>query len=242
MNFVSKVVDRYRRVGLVRATRNAVRGLLHRHGPSSIRRVMWNKEFAAGRWKTLDDTAGDCLYPILEKHTMGRAILDLGCGDGNTAVELRADTYSHYMGIDISDVATAKAADRSARSGRGSKNKFAQGDIYDYLPTARYHVILLRESIYYFSFPKIKPILDRYAAFLEPGGVFVVRMLNLDVDAVTHLIESNYEVIEKFLSDEPKAIVLVFRPRIASQGVGLGTGVGSSVVWAFALLEAFLDL
>jgi hypothetical protein len=67
--------------------------------------------------------------------------------------------------------------------------------------------------MYYIPALKIRGMLDRYANFLEEGGVFIVRMQNLDVEPIVEVIESNYEILDKFLSDQPKAIVLVFRSR-----------------------------
>ena len=213
MNLIRKVIDRYRRYGLIQAARNALRGFVERYGPTSFKRVMWNMEFAGGRWNHIDHTAGDCVYPVIEKYAMGQSILDLGCGAGNTSTELPFNAYGEYMGIDISDVAVEKARKRSAETGRSMKNRFSQGDIYSYVPIGRYQVVLFRESLYYFTMSKIKTMLDRYAHFLQEGGVFIVRMGNIGVDRFIGIIENNYDVIDRYLSEEPKAIILVFRTR-----------------------------
>ena len=196
---------------------NILRGLLQAYGTKNVKRYLWNIEFSQGRWDCLDRTPLDCVYPYVEKYANGGSILDLGCGSGSTGNELDATTYRHYMGVDISDVAIEKARRRTEENGRAHQNRYAQSDVFSYVPTQQYDVILFRDSIYYIPWGKIKTMLDRYSKYLKEGGVFIVRMWNGSdkYNTIADTIEDNFEVVEKYLSDQPKAVVIIFR-----QGVG----------------------
>src|SRR5262249_28595027 len=104
------------------------------------------------------------------------SVLDLGCGPGNTANEMNGAAYQKYVGVDVSEAALEKARTRSRANGRDAKNEFAQGDFLKYVPTQQFDVILFRESMYHVPVGKVKWVLDRYAGYLRPGGVFIVRM------------------------------------------------------------------
>ena len=193
--------------------RNALRRLLQDYGTPRMKRSLWNAEFLGGRWDCLDTTLGDCVYPFVEKYASNGSVLDLGCGSGSTANELAITSYRDYTGVDISDVAIDKAIRRTERNGRAGKSRFFQGDFFSFIPTVRYSVILFRDSIYYVPCGKIKMMLLRYANYLQESGVFVIRLwAGSDKDkAILDTIESNFEVVEKYLSDEPKQAVVVFR-------------------------------
>ena len=57
------------------------------------------------------------MYQFLEKYANSGNILDLGCGPGNTANELKEQVYQSYIGVDISDAALAKAVKRTEEKG-----------------------------------------------------------------------------------------------------------------------------
>lgn len=194
-------------------TRNVMRRLLQDYGTSRMKRSLWNAEFLGGRWDCLDTTPGDCVYPYVAKYAFNGSVLDLGCGSGSTANELALTSYRDYTGIDISDVAIDKAKRRTESNGRADRSRFVQGDFFSYVPTVRYKVILFRDSIYYVPCGKVKVMLARYAKHLEEDGVFVIRLwAGGDKDRpIVEIIESNFEVVEKYLSDEPKQAVVVFR-------------------------------
>jgi SAM-dependent methyltransferase len=193
--------------------RNRVRGVLLARGPERIKRSLWNTEFARGRWDNLARTPGDCIYLPLQKYGNGGSILDLGCGSGNTGIELAANTYHDYTGVDISDVAIDIAKKRAEEDGRTDKNRYIQSDIFRYEPTQRFDVILFRDSIYYVPGPKVKGMLDRYLKFLKRGGVFIVRLWtgNGKYRSTVDFIEANFEIVEKTVSGPSDTVVLVFR-------------------------------
>ncbi len=166
---------------IVRRTLDFLQGFLASYGPSSVKKLIWDKDFAGDKWNFIDNTAGDCVYPHLEKYAQKGDILDLGCGPGNTANELVSDVYRSYVGVDISEVALAKAVKRTKENGRESKNTFAQGDFLGYTPTQEFDVILFRESLYHVPFGQVLTILDKYAKYLKKSGVFIVRLYSGDI-------------------------------------------------------------
>ena len=209
---------------IVNRTARFVRGALLSYGPSNIKKRFWDKEYSAEKWAFAYNTIGDCVYSHLERHTPNASILDIGCGSGNTATET-ANTYSSYLGVDISEAALNKARRRSQECGRGNKNKFECGDFLTYVPPARYDVILFRESMYHVPIGKVKSTLDRYAAYLTENGVFVIRLFASSGDpadrrdkarpaAMLSIMETEFDVLEKARYDVPgQPTVMVLRPR-----------------------------
>lgn len=200
-----------------RKLKNVVRGLKQSWGGARTKANLWNKEFAEGRWDFIESTEGDVIYSFVEKYSNKGSILDLGCGSGNTGCELNPDAYDKYTGVDISDVALQKAAQRSAHAGRDKKNRYVQSDIVSYRPTETCDVILFRESIYYVPRIKIKAMLSRYAGFLSKRGVFIIRWHDQKSgEEILRLFGDSFRVVEKSLAPAPAPFVVVFRAGSAS--------------------------
>ncbi len=204
--------------------KSLIASFLKSYGPSKIKKFLWDKEFSAGQWNFIDDTTGDCVYESLEKYANNGSILDLGCGPGNTANELNANVYQYYVGVDISEAALEKARKRTVENGREGKNVFAQGDFVGYAPTQQFDTILFRESMYHVPIAKIKETLDRYANYLKPNGVFIVRIATSDKEhggadkprpaAMVQVMEREFDVVEKRRYEGvSRPTVLVLRPR-----------------------------
>jgi SAM-dependent methyltransferase len=208
---------------IVRRTLTFVQGFLTSYGPSSIKKKLWDRDFSSGKWDFIDNTAGDCVYPFLEKYANHGNILDLGCGPGNTANELNSAAYKTYVGVDISEAALEKAVRRTKENGRADKNSFVVSDFLGYAPTQDFDIILFRESLYHVPYGQVKPILDKYSKHLKTGGVFIVRLYAGDerpgvikprVIRKMDLIKNNFDMVEYRRFDTPALpTVLVFRPR-----------------------------
>lgn len=208
---------------IVDRTARFVRGFLLSYGPSSVKRRFWEKEYSEGKWSFAYNTAADCVYPHLERYTKNAAILDIGCGSGNTGTEM-AGHYRSYLGVDISESALATACRRSQECGRGDRNSFACSDFMTYVPPSQYDVILFRESLYHVPLGRVKETLNRYSAYLTHSGVFVVRLFASSSDApnskdkprpaaMLRIVETEFEVLEQVRYNLPgQPIVLVFRP------------------------------
>jgi SAM-dependent methyltransferase len=212
-------------MGAVKRVYLYLHGLLKRYGPSRMKKFFWDREFASGHWDFIDNTVGDPVYPHLEKYVGEGTILDLGCGPGNTANEL-ACPYRKYVGVDISEVALAKARARTEQTGRTEKNSFICSDFMSFDPGEQFDVILFRESMYHVPLGKVKTILDKYAQFLAEEGVFVVRLFiqgpkgakRFRPRAVIQAIEAEFDLVGKF-EYEHGLVIVVFRPRVAVKGL-----------------------
>lgn len=200
-----------------------VQGFISSYGPSSVKKRLWDKDFSGGKWDFIDDTAGDCVYPHLEKHAQGGDILDLGCGPGNTANELANGAYRSYIGVDISEVALEKAVKRTQGNGRADKNSFVRSDFLGYTPTQDFDVILFRESLYHVPYGQVLPILKKYSKHLKKSGVFIVRLyagdiltgkIKFRVTRKLDLLKREFDIVESCQYEQPGTpTVLVFRPR-----------------------------
>jgi SAM-dependent methyltransferase len=198
-------------------------GLLKRYGPSGMKKLFWDREFASGKWDFIDNTVGDPIYSHLERYVGHGSILDLGCGPGNTATEL-ASPYQKYVGVDISEVALEKARQKTAETGRTGRNQFACSDFLSFDPGDKFDVILFRESMYHVPIGQVKTILDRYAQFLKEDGVFIVRLYlagpngekRIRPKGVIRIIEGEFDIVEKSRYDKNELTITVFRPRAAA--------------------------
>ena len=188
---------------------------LLRHAPSKLKKFCWDKEHGSGKWDFIDDTQGDCVYLYLEKYSANGAILDLGCGPGNTANELATTAYRAYVGVDISSVTLRKARERSQKCNRADKNRFVNSDILSYQPTENFNVILFRESIYHVSIGKVKPLFQRLSSCLTENGVFIVRIKSADRYSLRQrlrILEDMLDVVESG-DHHNRSTVFVFRPK-----------------------------
>jgi 2-polyprenyl-3-methyl-5-hydroxy-6-metoxy-1,4-benzoquinol methylase len=186
--------------------------ILKKWSNTSVKSAIWDKEFASGQWASLDHTTEDIIYQYLDKYSNNGSILDLGCGAGNTGNELDEKTYHHYTGVDISKEATQKAIIRSKANHRNNKNEYFASDIQTYTPGKQYDIILFRESIFYVPVNKIKNMLDGYSPHLKENGNFIVRMCDrYKYGRIVKLIRRHYTVIEEYLENQNRSIILVFR-------------------------------
>ncbi len=186
---------------------------IKRWGSLAAKKSLWDKEFGSGQWNYLERTTEDPIYPMLEKYTRNGAILDMGCGSGNTANEMDYAKFGSYTGTDLSEIAIQKAMERTRKNGREGKTEFKCAPIEEFSPEKAYDVILFRESIFYIPVHKINAVLDRYADHLKPGGVFIVRMCDRQkYAAIVELIRKHYSVAEQKEVEGAKDIMIVFAP------------------------------
>lgn len=204
---------------LQRAIRVPYNAIL-RYAPSKVKMLLWDREFASGKWNFIDDTAGDCVYQYLEAYAKRGSILDLGCGPGNTANELPSDAYTFYQGIDVSDFALKKARQRTRENGRTGKNLFTRADLLTYRPEQRFDVILLRESLYHVPLRHTNQLFNYYTPYLKPNGLFIVRIITHDRrgnKAKLRIIETEFNVVEKTVHDSDGLTVIVFKPQLVPE-------------------------
>ena len=210
-------------MNIAKRSAEIITSFIKKHGPSKVKKALWDQEFSSTKWDFMDDTSADCIYPHLERHSRGGDVLDLGCGPGNTANELAATAYTCYVGVDISEAALMKAVKRTRDNGREDKNSFVCSDFLGYRPTQDFDVILFRESLYHVPYRQVLPILEKYSKHLKKDGVFIVRLYAGDIQTrktkfrVTDkldLIKREFDIVESCQYEKPGIpTVLVFRPR-----------------------------
>jgi SAM-dependent methyltransferase len=187
---------------------NVWRGLNQKYASATTKGKMWDREYTSGKWDNLRHTIQPELYRLISSYACRGKILDIGCGPGATANEMPEDSYTAYLGIDVSGEAVREGAERSRFNGR-VHCEFVQADIVNYFPTDRFDLILFRESIYYLADPLT--ILQRLARDnLAPTGKFVVVMPKTRYQGIIHDITQHFAVVA---SQEPPlrdSIVLVF--------------------------------
>jgi 2-polyprenyl-3-methyl-5-hydroxy-6-metoxy-1,4-benzoquinol methylase len=87
---------------------------------------------------------------------VGKAVLDLGCGDGAYTVEYPALGVGKVVGVDPASVAIEAATARAQALGVADVARFTVGDIYEpdaYLSGARYDCIVLRGVLHHLPDP-----------------------------------------------------------------------------------------
>lgn len=101
-------------------------------------------------------------------------ILDMACGTGPHACWFK-NLGVDYIGVDVSEAMLKKARENCASA------KFQKGDITQvhlFPPKSVTHAILTNFSIYMFENPKI--LSDNAYQWLQPGGYFIVHMVDPD--------------------------------------------------------------
>ena len=111
---------------------------------------------------------------LADKQTNAVNVLDLCCGTAVHACFFK-NLGVEYTGVDISSDMLAKA--RTGCPG----SKFQRGDVTNaslFAPKSFSHAVLLGFSIY--QFPNAKVISDNAYQWIEPGGTFVVHLVEPD--------------------------------------------------------------
>jgi len=196
-----------------------IQAVLKRVGSSKIKSRIWNEEFSMGKWDYLYTGGGvenpteNTVLSLVEKYCQGGSILDVGCGMGDTGLKIDVNKYRYYMGLDISQVAVEKAIDICRSDAlRKTKNDFVVGDSAIYTPSRKYNVILFKESLYYINRFLRRKVLNRYTTYLKKDGVVIVRLCDRErFKNIERMIGKHFRVIEKFVGEGDRSIILVFR-------------------------------
>lgn len=144
--------------------------ILNRGFPKS--EEYFNRIYNDKKWK-FESEKGLTRYTVITGYIyyykLGGCILDVGCGSGALINYLLENTYSKYIGIDISQVAL-----NCARLKQKDNIVFIKTNISDYKPDEKFDVIIFNESIYYTNRPLKE--LGRYMHYLKNDGIFIVSI------------------------------------------------------------------
>jgi trans-aconitate methyltransferase len=179
--------------------------LLTRYAGSAMRRCSFDEYYKSGRWDYLDSDHSREMVRVVEKYANKGRILDMGCGPGILVSLLNPGSFEYYRGIDASSEAIALAQKRA-----GEKIGFEIGDIQSYECEDNFDLIVFEESLYYVPFFRYQ-LLNRYAKWLRPGGVFIVTVADPRRYAqMIRMIRGKFRVLEDRSFQNSKRLLLVF--------------------------------
>jgi 2-polyprenyl-3-methyl-5-hydroxy-6-metoxy-1,4-benzoquinol methylase len=116
------------------------------------------------------------------------AILDVGCGEGILQERLEPNTYTQYVGVDSSNTAIRRAAER-----QDEKTSFVMADFNTYVPSEQFDIIIFNECLYHADDPL--GLVKRYESFLKDDGLFIVSICDHErVKKVWKILEAAYPV------------------------------------------------
>lgn len=140
----------------------------------------WASSYLGG---TFANDLRDLVTVLLAKRLAPDAtsVLDLGCAGATLALSLGPNIQA-YMGVDISDVAIAKAREQLSQHKLNGTTyyQFDVSTIQDFLPDRQYDIIVLNEVLYYLTLHQLSASLHRYSKVLSPGGLILVSLKDHD--------------------------------------------------------------
>lgn len=133
----------------------------------------WEAQYAAGKWDFLAELSELSRFSVLAGYIChlkpGAAVLDTGCGQGALLSRLPADSYSRYVGIDLSASAIA-----AAQKQQNERSTFLAANCEGYSPEGRFDVIVFNEVLCCLQDP-LRTV-ERYAQSLNAGGLILVSL------------------------------------------------------------------
>jgi SAM-dependent methyltransferase len=116
----------------------------------------------------------------------GKTLDDLGCGMAGPSLWVARETGASLIGVDVSPVAVAQAAQRAATLGLEEQARFVVGTFSDTgLPDASTDGIMSEDAMQYA--PDKRAMFAEAARILSTGGRFVFTAFELDPAAVEGL-------------------------------------------------------
>jgi ubiquinone/menaquinone biosynthesis C-methylase UbiE len=143
---------------------------------------------------------------LADRQTSDIRVLDMCCGTANHACFFR-DLGVSYLGVDKSDAMITKARERC------SSAKFNKGDVtlpQLFSPKSYSHCLLLGFSIYMFQNPRV--LSDNAYQWLQPGGYFVVHLVDPDKFDPLHDLSSPFAAfsLQKYNIERQSESVVYF--------------------------------
>ncbi len=158
--------------------------------------TIWETEYSGEKWNFLESINELSRYSVIAGYISylkpQAAVLDIGCGEGILFDRYQGHGYSNYLGVDISQVAIDRLADR-----QDAKTRFIQADAEAFEPTELFDVIVFNESLYYFHRPLMG--MKKYCHALKPNGLIIVSTFNTSSrgKAILRKLKEQYRVLDE---------------------------------------------
>lgn len=137
----------------------------------------WDHQYRRGRWEKLKAPIElarlDACADLLRHYAQGGHVLEIGSGEALLQRRLQPTDYATWLGIDVSGIAVARA-----QAFAGEHVCYQTGDMTRFCPGRKFDAIVFPESIGYAAEPGA--VLQRYAPYLLPDGVFIVSIFATD--------------------------------------------------------------
>lgn len=135
-----------------------------------------------GYLRSLDELARfGVVWSFCRRLAPGGSILEIGCGDALLHDFLDPALYSHFTGVDISEVAIARTKPLWS-----AKTEFIASDAEIFTPARKYDLIVFNEVLEYFTNPL--DLVRRYEPFANEGAHFVISMFaGIDTSRTRHI-------------------------------------------------------
>ena len=142
----------------------------------------WDDQFKKGLWSR--GRHNDYFLEKVISLCRGGLFIEFGCAEGALIEELPVNTYSKYLGYDISAVAIELASKKASENGL-SNCIFKQCDMTNWAGYSGASLILLEECLYYLNATQIKVFLEKCRYSLLPEGVILVVVHSAEKHANT---------------------------------------------------------
>jgi trans-aconitate methyltransferase len=133
--------------------------------------VVWEKQFKKGNWDFMLEeskrASAKYIASILSQMPKPLSLLDVGCGNGSLALELRTFPDIQYTGIDFSESALARATRENPKA------TFIQADASNPPQDCIYNALVFSEVLYYLNTDTVLP---KYKKILAPDGRVIISM------------------------------------------------------------------
>jgi ubiquinone/menaquinone biosynthesis C-methylase UbiE len=141
-------------------------------------RDYWNRRAGLGQWAgTRDVIAKQLEIEALAQHVRdGMRILDVGCGNGVTAIELARRFSVDVLGLDYADEMLRGAKATATGEGLKGRVSFRTGNVNDLSAIAeRFDLIYTERTLINLTdWPTQKKAIESICALLAPGGRFLM--------------------------------------------------------------------
>jgi SAM-dependent methyltransferase len=169
-----------------------------RIAPTSYSAEDWDKEYATGHLKRLENLAEIGHYGVILNYVRvlePRSILDVGCGHGILTPLLNHLSYESYLGVDLS----AEAIRMATENYGDARNRFTVGDAESFQCDQDFDLIIFNECLYYLKDPR--GLMATYTRLLRPGGHFLVSMYISPANKeIWHKLESDFALKDSMVA------------------------------------------